>query len=170
MKDPTRGMDKILNDLRDRETSLQNKDSAHAEKPIQLARHAQGSYTGNTYYSPDSTVKGWRIPKFPDSWKTAFGPKLFQMLINWHTATHKEVSQEQLNEVFATMTEEYTARQPKWEAHHAQQPSKEPEGQVTKQSTTRHIYLEDSNNNYDVHVKKCICLRKTRHIVTELQV
>ena len=37
VKEPTRGIDEILKDLRDRETSLQIKDSAHAEKTIQLA-------------------------------------------------------------------------------------------------------------------------------------
>ena len=49
VKEPTRGMDEILKDLCDRETSLQIKDSAHAEKPIRLARRAQGTYTWNTY-------------------------------------------------------------------------------------------------------------------------
>ena len=75
---------------------------------------------------------------------------------------HKKASQEQLNEDFATLTEEYTDRQPKQKSCCAQQLSKEPEGPVTKQTTTtRHIDLEDSDNNYDVHVKKRICLRKT---------
>ena len=112
-------------------------------------------YTRNTYYSPDAAIKGWRIPKFLDSWKTAFGPKLFQMLINWRIAAHKKASQEQLNEDFATSMEEYTARHSKRKARHAQQPSSEPEGQATKQTTvTQHIDLEDSDNNYDVHVKK----------------
>ena len=136
VKEPTRGVDKILKDLHDQETSLHIKDSAHAEKPNRLAQHAQGSYTRNTYYSPDSTIKGWRIPKFPDSWKMAFSLKLFQMLINWRTAVHKKTSQEQLNEDFTTSTEEYTTRQPKWKSHHAQQPSKEPEGPVTELTTT----------------------------------
>ena len=170
VKEPTRGIDEILKDLRDQETSLQIKDSAHAEKPIHLAHRAQGTYTRNTYYSPDAAVKGWRIPKFPDSWKTAFGPKLFQMLINWCTAAHKKVSQEQLNEDFATSTVKYTARQPKRKSHHAQQPSTpaEPEGPATEQiTTTWHIDLEDSDNNYDVHVKKCICLRKSRRVLME---
>ena len=116
VKEPTRGMDEILKDLHDRETSLQIKDSTHAEKPIWSVRCTQASYTQNTYYSPDSAIMGWRIPKFPDSWKTAFGPKLFHMLINWHTAAHKKAAQEQLNEYFATSVEEYTARQPKWKS------------------------------------------------------
>ena len=173
VKEPTRGVDEILKDLRDRETSLQIKDSAHAEKPIQLARHAQGTYTWNTYYSPNAAVKGWRIPKFPNSWKTAFGPKLFQMLINWRTAAHKKASQEQLNEDFPTSMVEYTARQPKWKSRCAQQPPTptEPDSPVTEQiTTTRHIDLEDSDNNYNVCVKKRICLRKSRRVLTECQV
>ena len=89
------------------------------------------------------------------------------MLINWHTAAHKKASQEQLNKDFATLTEEYTARQPKQKSRRAQQPSKEPEGPVTELTTTRHIDLEDSDNNYNVCVKKRICPRKTRRIVTE---
>ena len=35
-----------------------------------------------------------------------------------------------------TSAEEYTARQPKQKSHCAQQPSKEPEGLVTEQTTT----------------------------------
>ena len=66
----------------------------------------------------------------------AFGSKLFQKLINWHTAAHKKASQEQLNEDFATLMEEYTACQPKRKSCHAQQPPTEPEGPVTKQTTT----------------------------------
>ena len=83
VKEPTRGVEEILKDLCEQETLLQIKDSAHAEKPIWLAQRTQASYTQNTYYSPNSAIKGWQIPKFPDSWKTAFGPKLFQMLIDW---------------------------------------------------------------------------------------
>ena len=131
VKEPTKGMDEILKDLHDREISLQIKDSAHAEKPIWLARHAQGTYTRNTYYSPSAAVKGWRIPRFPNSWKMAFGPKLFQMLINWRTAAHKKTSQEQLNEDFATLTVEYTAHQHKQKSCHAEQSPPEPEGPVT---------------------------------------
>ena len=41
VKEPTRGVEEILKDLREQETLLQIKDSAHAEKPIQLARCAQ---------------------------------------------------------------------------------------------------------------------------------
>ena len=168
VKEPTRGVDEILKDLHDQETLLQIKDSAHAEKPIRLALCAQGTYTWNTYYSLDAVVKGWRIPKFPNSWKTAFGPKLFQMLINWRTAVHKKVFQEQLDEDFATSTVEYTARQPKWKSRCAQQPPPEPEGLVTElATTTRHIDLEDSDNNYDVRVKKRICLRKSRRVLME---
>ena len=100
----------------------------------------------------------------------AFSSKLFQMLINWRTAAHKKASQEQLSEDFATSTEEYTTRQPKWKSSCAQQPSKEPEGLVTEQTTTQHIDLEDSDNNYDMRIKKRICLRKTCRVVTERQV
>ena len=169
VKEPTRGVDKILKDLRDGEISLQIKDSGHAEKPIRLAQCAQASYTQNTYYSPDSAIKGWRIPKFPDSWRTAFGPKLFQMLINWHTAAHKKASQEQLNMDFATSVEEYTARQPKRKSRHAQQPCKDPADPATEYTTVQHIDLEDGNN-YKESIKKHICLRKTHCIVMEKQV
>ena len=37
VKEPTRGVDEILKNLHDQETSFQIKDSAHAEKPIRLA-------------------------------------------------------------------------------------------------------------------------------------
>ena len=92
------------------------------------------------------------------------------MLITWHTAVHKKASQEQLNEEFATSVEEYTVGQPKQKSRHAQQPSKDPEGPATKYTTIRHIDLEDSNNDYEKCVKKCICLRKTHQVVTENQV
>ena len=37
VNEPTRGMEEILKDLHEWETSLQIKDSAHGEKPIWLA-------------------------------------------------------------------------------------------------------------------------------------
>ena len=48
VKEPTRGVDEILKDLHDWETSLQIKDSAHAKKPIQSTQCTQASYTQNT--------------------------------------------------------------------------------------------------------------------------
>ena len=91
------------------------------------------------------------------------------MLINWHTAAHKKVSQEQLNKDFATSVEEYTTSQPKQKSQCAQQPSKDPAGPATEYTTEQHIDLEDGND-YKERVKKCICLRKTRCVVTEKQV
>ena len=67
VKEPTRGMEEILKDLHEWETLSHIKDSAHTEKPIWLARRAQASYTWNTYYSPNSAIKGWQILKFPNS-------------------------------------------------------------------------------------------------------
>ena len=150
-----------MKDLCEWETSLQIKDSAHAEKPIQLARCTQASYTWNTYYSPNSAIKGWWIPRFPDSWKAAFGPKLFQMLIDWHIEAHKKASQEKLNEEFATSVKEYNACQPKQKSQRAQQPSKDSEGLAHEYTTVRHIDLEDGNE-YEERVKKRIYLRKSR--------
>ena len=113
VKEPNRGIEEILKDLCEQETLLHIKDSAHADRSIQSACQAQSSYSQNNFNSSNSTFKGWQIPKFPNSWKTAFGPKLFQMLIDWYIEVHKKVSQEKLNSEFATLVEEYTAHEPK---------------------------------------------------------
>ena len=97
VKEPTQGMEEILKDLCEWETSLHIKDSAHADKSIWSACRTQSSYAWNNFNSSNSTLKGWQIPKFPDSWQAAFGPKLFQMLIDWHIEAHKKASQEKLN-------------------------------------------------------------------------
>ena len=166
IKEPTQGIEEILRDLCEWETSLHIKDSAHADKSIQSACQAQSSYSQNNYNSSNSTFKGWRIPKFPDSWQTAFGPKLFQMLIDWHIEAHKKASQEKLNSDIATSVKEYTARQPKQKSQHAQQPSPASTGSTTESTSAKTITFKD-DGDYEECTKKHICLWKSCRVITE---
>ena len=59
VKEPTQGMEEILKDLCEWETSLHIKDSAHADKSIQSACQTQSSSSQNNFNSSNSTFKGW---------------------------------------------------------------------------------------------------------------
>ena len=109
---------------------------------------------------------GWRIPKFPNSWQNAFGPKLFQMLIDWHIEAHMRASQEKLNLFFATSVKEYTAHKPKWKSQRAWQLSPASTGSTTKSTTVKTTTLED-DGDYEECTKKRICLWKSRRVITE---
>ena len=88
------------------------------------------------------------------------------MLIDWHIEGHKKASQEKLNLDFAMSVEEYTARQPKWKSQCTQQPSPASTSHTTEYTTVKTIDLENGDD-YEECTKKCICLWKSRRVITE---
>ena len=106
---PEKDVDTILKEIRECDTSLMIKDSAHNKSMIRTSCWATTPSDGKQacYNHHDSENKcTWRIPKFPDSWKHAFGSKMFHLLLNWHNITTKnKISQLALDNSFATVTE-----------------------------------------------------------------
>ena len=64
------------------------------------------------------------------------------------------------------MVEEYTAHQPKQKSQCARQPSPASTGPTTEYTTVKTIDLENGDD-YEEHTKKCICLWKSRWVITE---
>jgi hypothetical protein len=72
--------------------------------------HGGGDGRNVSWQKPSINKKGhgpgWKIPKFPKGWATAFGPKLFKILEDWrHCATWEQALAKELNYEFSLYTE-----------------------------------------------------------------
>ncbi len=123
---PGSGVETILTEIRERETSLVMKDQA--------SKLGGDGTTPNTRYSRrvtqtpsgpqnrsgdqrDNTPQKWNIPKFPDTWKSGFGNSLFKLLLAWRSDAYRGRTQTQLNDAYAPIVEPYvvSASKPKGE-------------------------------------------------------
>ena len=99
---PDLSIDSILTELRERETSLMMKDQASTiggdGSSTRLSRRVQTFPTkkGGKSSSWETSDRKWSIPRFPDTWKKAFGVPLFKLLLDWRTDAHKGKPQAQL--------------------------------------------------------------------------
>ena len=114
---PDSGVETILTEIRERETSLMMKDQASklggdgANSGTRYSRRVHFSSSGTQNKSGEnnhSTSQKWNIPKYPDSWKAGFGGSLFKLLISWRSDAHKGKTQDKLNTEYATVVEPYT--------------------------------------------------------------
>ena len=112
---PDSGVETILTEIRERETSLMMKDQASklgcdgANSGTRYSRRVHFSSSGTHNKSGDNTSQKWNIPKYPDSWKAGFGGSLFKLLISWRSDAHKGKTQDKLNTEYATaVVEPYT--------------------------------------------------------------
>ncbi len=111
-------VDNILTEICERETSLMMKDqvsgiigdSTGTTRYSRRASHStpgttssRSGGTGGTTLFP--TNWKWMIPKFPDTWRSAFGNPIFRLLLEWRTDTHKGKTQMQLSDSFSTLVE-----------------------------------------------------------------
>ena len=170
VNDPTRDVDAILKELRDRDTSLQIKDSANSDmtssRTIRRASHTQGNQKRPT----TSGSTAWTIPRFLDSWKAAFGLKLFQLLLDWRSmAMYKKATQDALNSSFDTIVETVTG--------HSKNKRKSRRGGTdaasgSENATDGHdgagaAQASGVNEDSEDRPRKRIRLRKGRCVVTE---
>ena len=117
---PESGVETILTELRERETSLMMKDQASklvgdgATTNPRYSRRTTQLSAGTTHKSGDnsnpSNNQKWNIPKFPDSWKSGFGASLFKLLIAWRSDAYKGKTQAQLNNAYATVVEPFKSK------------------------------------------------------------
>jgi hypothetical protein len=107
---PTRDIDDILKDIREHDTSMQMKDGAckltgdGTSTRICRTGADRGGDCRVSWKDPKSS--SWKILQFPDSWKQAFGPKLFKVMLDWWThSLYHNSSQKTLNQDFALQVE-----------------------------------------------------------------
>ncbi|KAL7575092.1 hypothetical protein ACA910_000460 [Epithemia clementina (nom. ined.)] len=172
--DPSRNVDTILKDIRERDTSLHIKDSGNSDgssfRTARRTSHPQAKRQGAATKVGTAT---WSIPRFPESWKASFGSKMFQLLLDWRsTAMYKKATQSTLDESFATVTEvvQPNSTQGKRKSRRGGTESVassndnarvEPSQQATSPSTA------ETDEKSDECSRKHIRLQKSRRIVTE---
>ena len=130
---PDGSVENILTEIRERETALMLKDQASkvsgdGTSSTRYSRRAYnqgsgngagnrtkfnngnpkaGGTSGSRTGTPNGNARQWSIPRFPDSWKQAFGAPLFKVLLDWRGAAHGGHTQKQLDAEFATVVEKF---------------------------------------------------------------
>ena len=178
---PGNGVETILTEIRERETSLMMKDAGptlggdgsgttrYSRRTGQSSSRGQMSTTGGT--NSNSTTRKWYIPKFPDTWKQAIGGSFFKLLIEWRTEAHKGKTQAQLNDHFATVVESVkqgASGGSKKARSKSRRSSKSPTGgDSTSDAGGNMDSTADSDGQGDDPQRKRIRLQKSRRVVTE---
>ena len=157
VKDPNRKAEAILTDLREREMSLKMKDDngsnlkGDGNQNTRYTRRSQSannqtqsrsrSGTQDLKSAKDGSVSNtspWKIPRFPDSWKNAFGHSLFGLLLEWRSAACRGKSQGQLNSEYDTVVEKFRRDNPrhKSQTRSSRRTSNSPASTSTTQSSS----------------------------------
>jgi hypothetical protein len=113
----TRNVEDVLNDIWEQDTLMQLKGGAcgmTGDGSFAACHtgyeHGGGDDCNVSWQKPLISKKGcgqgWKILEFPKGWATAFGPKLFKILEDWHhSATWKHALAKDLNYEFSLYTE-----------------------------------------------------------------
>ena len=185
---PDSSVNSILTEIRERETSLMMKDQASNMNGDGVGNARYSRRTGHVSTGTHSTRSGgsanhisnnnrkWVIPKFPDTWKHAFGGSLFKLLNEWRIDALKGRTQMQLNDNFATIVEP-APRVPPPGGGKAKAKSRRAATTGSSTSTSAESSTTPSGDNTagtdhvdgqsDDTPRKRIRLQKSRRIVTE---
>lgn len=173
---PGTGVESVLTELRERETSLMMKDQASklggdgvSTNTRYSRRVNQQSSSGTSNRSEGgvntSLSEKWNIPKYPDSWKSGFGASLYKLLLAWRIDAHKGRSQRQLNSQYATIVESYV---PGCSKSKGSKPVTAPSGTVTPSSSADSDTVDGSGErSASEQSRKRIRLQKSRRVITE---
>ena len=116
IKSPASSIQQLLNEIRDRESSLEMKDGPRGltGDGVISSRRAQvkGTTAKKVRFQPGIKDGKWFIPRFPSSWKDALGSGIFQTLLQWRGAAIGGKPQAQLDVDFKMDVEEYTPGKP----------------------------------------------------------
>ena len=117
LKSPTKTIEDLLTDLRERDSSLAIRDSSHNEINGDGLSYARRSVTydngtknprNNQNYSKknEDSAKEWKVPFFSNGWRDAMGHKIFSHIISWRIEACKGRTQQQLNNKFDLKVEQ----------------------------------------------------------------
>lgn len=178
VENPKLGYDKILIHIRERHQSLAIKDDAGITGDgARVRRTPHKTGTG----SQGSTGQ-FKIPRLPSSWRRAFGPKLFDVIISWRGAAHSgKYSQASLDKKFDLEVQEMggrkrpnrsTRRGRGGRTNHAARRSNDgmdvDEGEQDNSSVAGTEGSNDAGSTgQGDRPKKRICYRETKRVVTE---
>ncbi len=171
---PESGVETILTEIRERETSLMMKDQASkmgcdgVNSSTRYSRRVNHSSSGTQNSSGENnnpTSQKWIIPKYPDSWKSVFGGYLFKLLVSWRSDAHKGKTQDKLKTEYATVVEPFTISGTKSGKKNKSVPSSD-SNQVSRSSEVDVIDTTGGDGSAG-QSRKRIRLQKSRRIVTE---
>lgn len=166
---PGIGVETILTEIRERETSLMMKDQAAklsgdgANSGTRYSRRVNQQSSGGAQVrsgeSSSSNSQKWNIPKYPDSWKSGFGHSLFKLLLAWRSDAGRGKTQSQLNADYATVVEPFVPGSGKSKKGGTKNKS--------PPSSSDDMQIGDSADSPAEPSRKRIRLQKSRRVVTE---
>lgn len=178
---PDLSVESIVTELRERETSLMMRDQASriggdGSSGTRISRRAKQASTtkkgssnaspgGRSTAEPGDNFNKWIIPRYPDSWKKAFGGSLFKLLLDWRTDAHNGKTQDQqlISEYATTIEKIRPASNPKSGTSPGGSSPVDTSAMATTSSTGN-----SSNQQADnTPARKRIRLQKSRRVVTE---
>ena len=121
LKSPSKTIEDLLTDLRERDSSLAIRDSSHNEingDGLSYARRSVTYEKGSKYPKNNSnypkksedSAKEWKVPFFPNGWRDAMGQRIFSHIISWRIEACKGRTQQQLNNKFDLKVEQIDRR------------------------------------------------------------
>ena len=176
---PDLSVESILTELRERETSLMMRDQASrlggdGSSGTRVSRRAKqasskkggsnASSGGRSTAEPGNNFTKWSIPRYPDSWKKAFGGSLFKLLLDWRNDAHKGKTQDQLISEYATTIEKIRP------ASTSKSGTSSGGSSSNDTSTTTTAYSTGGSSDQqgdNAPARKRIRLQKSRRVVTE---
>ena len=178
---PATDIEAILTEIREREMTLTIKESAtnlsgDGVSGSRYSRRVQqttssgtsggtaSKSTGDSKESSGSTA--WRIPKYPESWRSGFGSSIFKTLVSWRTDAHKGKTLAQLMNEYSTVVEKYKTGEGKNKSNKRSKPSGSSEG-GDKGSRNSNADGDGDQGSGGGEYRKRIRLQKSRRIITE---
>jgi hypothetical protein len=170
---PDLSIESILTELRERETSLMMKDQAASgvtgDGSTRSSRRVQHSAPSTKSGKPSDSANGyserkWSIPRYPDSWKKAFGASMFKLLLDWRTDAHKGKSQTELISLYDTVVEKV---QNSGKSTGSRAPKSSGATSTNASGTASSSDATPSGGGEGTPARKRIRLQKSRRVVTE---
>ena len=166
---PERDIDTIFKDIRDHDSSLQLIDREQTDSAVRSRRASASSSRGSSSSGrPGSDSKSWYVPRFPDSWKKALGPKLFQVLLNWRSSAIKGASQAQLDKDFALICEAVAPTSAAARGNNKRKARRSPAGDSVPADDDQADSEIQSTDDGSPAKRFRIRLSKSRRVVTEV--
>lgn len=183
VNEPSRTVDEILMDLRNKEASISIKDGAQPSSidgvlTASTSRRAQSSAAASSNSSYNK-VTPWKIPEFPNSWKKVM-KGFYNHLNAWRNAAHhKRISETKLDEEFGVIVVTQRVENPahrSWQDKKKHHNNKKRSRRLPSKSTNDDNQAKTKSNESDgdesstepprTKVQKRIMTRKSRKVVT----
>ena len=164
---PERAIDDLLNNIRQKDTSLQLKEGVRRLQgdgsTITSRRTSTNKAPKNTSVIHAMKNGKWIIPSFPPGWKQVVGSKIFKVMTDWRKAAiHNNTLQEALNKRFAFRVEEVHSHKRARSVHTATSSAIEKGKDAGDDGDKMEVDSESATK------RRRVTLQKSRRVVTEV--